>query len=397
MRMRTLGALALAAIAALALAACGSSSSSSSDAKSLLTDTFSGAHPVNSGQLNIDLTVTPSGSSTLTSPISLSFGGPFQSLGKGKLPKSNFNISLSSGGKSGSLGLLSTGTNGYVTLQGTSYALPAATFKKLESSFSQLASSPGSGGSGSGTLAKLGIHPLNWLSNPSVIGSENMGGTDTTHIRASVNVAALLVDVDTFLRKASSAGVSGTSQAASGLSATTRQKIAGEVRSPTFDVWTGKSDRTVRKLAIQLSLPVTGQISTQLGGLSSAAIGLTMKYSDLNQPQTISAPTKVRPYSEFSSKLQTFLASIQGSLGGAASSGSTDNGSTGSSSGGAGSSSGSTGSSSGSTGSSSGSTGSSTAGQAGASSAVQRYSQCIVNAKNDVTKMQKCARLINGQ
>ncbi len=31
----------------------------------------------------------------LTDPITLSFGGPFQSRGTGKLPASNFNISIS--------------------------------------------------------------------------------------------------------------------------------------------------------------------------------------------------------------------------------------------------------------------------------------------------------------
>ena len=97
----------------------------------------------------------PSGSSTLNGPITLSFGGPFQSLGKGKLPKSNFNVSISALGKTGSLGILSTGTTGYVTLQGTSYQLPAATFQKLESSFAALASSPG-GGSGSGRCRSSG-------------------------------------------------------------------------------------------------------------------------------------------------------------------------------------------------------------------------------------------------
>jgi hypothetical protein len=380
-RIRTTLVLVLAAIAVVAVSACGSSSNSG-DAKTLLDQTFSGAHPVNSGTLSFSLTLTPSGSSTLTKPISISFGGPFQSLGKGKLPRSNFNISLSSGGQSGSLGLLSTGTSGYVTLQGTSYALPAATFQKLESSFSQLESSPGgSDSANSGALAKLGIHPLHWLSNPSVVGTESMGGTDTTHIRANVNVAALLADVNTFLQKASTVGVSGTSQVASSLSATTRQKIASEVRSPTFDVWTGKSDKTVRKLSIGLNLPVSGQVSTQLGGMSSAGIALNMQYGNLNEPQTISAPTNVHPYAEFSSKLQSFLQTIQGTLGTTSSgTGTTTSGSA----------------TSGATTSTTSTTPPATSGS-GSSAAVQRYSQCILNAKNDVTKMQQCASLINGQ
>ena len=77
----------------VALSACGGSSD---DATSLLKQTFSGPHKVNSGKLAIVLRVDPSGSSTLKAPITLSFGGPFQSLGKGKLPQSNFDVSLSS-------------------------------------------------------------------------------------------------------------------------------------------------------------------------------------------------------------------------------------------------------------------------------------------------------------
>lgn len=375
---RTLGVLLVSALACLAVAACGSSNSSG-QAGPLLKETFSGSHPVNSGNLVFSLTLTPSGSSTLKGPISLSFGGPFQSLGSGKLPKSNFNVSLTAQGKTDSLGLISTGTAGYVTLQGVSYELPASTFRKLESSFAGVATSP-SGGSGSGALGKLGIHPLDWLSSPSVVGQASVAGTDTTHIRATINVSQLLGDLDTFLQKASSVGVSGANKIPTSISASTRSQIASEVQHPTFDVWTGNGDKTVRQLVIGLTLPVTGQVSTLLGGLRSAGIALTMRYADLNQPQTINAPTTVRPFSEFESKLRTFLSAIEGSVNSAAG--------------------GALGSATGSASSSSGSTATSTAGSTGSSSAsknVQRYSQCIINAHNDVSKMQQCASLINGQ
>jgi hypothetical protein len=374
--VRTACALLLAALMSLAVAACGSSSGAG-QANSLLKQTFSGTHPVNSGNLSFNLTVTPTGSNTLKTPISLSFGGPFQSLGSGKLPKSDFNVSLTGEGTGGTLGIVSTGTTGYITLQGTSYQLPAATFHKLESSFAGLGSNP-SGGSGS--LSKLGIQPLHWLSNPSVVGTESVDGTSTTHIRATINVAALLADLNTFLERASSVGVSGANKISSTLSATTRNKIAEEVRNPTFDVWTGSSDKTVRRLVIQLTLPVSGQVSTLLGGLSSAGIALTMRYADLNQPQTISAPTAVRPFNQFESKLRSFLSGLEQSLG-------------------AGTGAGALGSSTGAAGSPGTTTGSSNASSSasGTSNSVQRYSQCIINAHNDVAKMQQCASLINGK
>jgi hypothetical protein len=373
---RLLSVLVAACATCAVLSACGGSSD---DATTLLKQTFSGPHKVNSGKLAIVLRVDPSGSSTLKAPITLSFGGPFQSLGKGKLPQSNFDVSLSYGAGGGSIAILSTGTNGYVTFQGQSYQLPAASFQKLESSFSGIASSAGVQGGNSNVLSKLGIQPLHWLRNPAVVGTENVGGASTTHIRASINVAALLADLNTFLVRAASVGVSGAARFPHGISAASRQRFASEVMNPRFDVWTGTSDKTIRKLQIGLTLPVTGQISTLLGGLSSAGIGLSMQYSDLNQPQTITAPTSVQPYSQFQTKLRTFEQGLQNTLTGQA----TGSGST-------------TPSASGTTGPS-GTTGlSGTAGASGTTSKYQAYGQCIQAARGDVGKMQQCAPLLNG-
>jgi hypothetical protein len=371
----------LAGAAILALSACGSSGGSG-DASTLLNQTFSGPHAVNSGNLSFSITVNPSGSSTLRGPITLSFGGPFQSLGKGKLPASNFSISIGALGRSGSLSILSTGTNGYVTLQGTSYQLPAATFQKLESSFAQVTAS--GGGSGSGTLSKLGISPLRWLTNPSVVGKETVGGVDTTHIRAGIDVNAFLKDFSTVLQRASSLGVSGASSLKGGISDSTRARIAASVKNPSFDVWTGNSDKTLRRLALSLTVPVTGQISGLLGGLTSAQIGMDMKYASLNQPQTITAPTALRPFSEFTTKLRSFLSSVQSA--GAAVTGGAASGAPGA----AGSGAPLTGSGA-TTGSASGT------GTTGASSSVQRYSACLQAAGQDVTKMQSCASLLSGK
>jgi hypothetical protein len=371
-RRKAFRGLVMVVLASLGVAACGSASSGSANPNTLLTQTFTGTHKVTSGDLNLTLTIDPSGSSVLSGPITLSFGGPFQTRGAGKLPESNFTVSASALGRGVALGVISTGTAGYVTLQGASYQMPQATFQKLESSFSQLTSTPGAS-SGSGTLGKLGIQPLKWLTNPTVVGTENVGGAQTTHIHAGVNVSALLTDLNTVLEKASSLGVSGAGSLKSGIPAADRNKIASEIKNPSVDIWTGTSDKTIRRLTITLTVPVTGTTSSELGGLTSANIGLTMQYSDLNQPQTIKAPTTVRPFSEFQSKLNAFVQELQGAAGGAL---------------GGSSSSSSSGSSSGSGSSSSGGT------STGSSSNVTRYSQCIQSAGGDVGKMQKCAALL---
>ena len=353
-------------LASLTVAACGSASSGSANPSTLLSQTFTGTHKVTSGNLNLTLTIDPSGSSTFSGPITLSFGGPFQTRGAGKLPESNFTVSASALGRSVALGVLSTGTAGYVTLQGTSYQMPQATFQKLESSFAQLTSTPGAS-SGSNSLVKLGIQPLHWLTHPTVVGTENVGGTQTTHIHAGVSVNALLNDLNTVLEKASSLGVSGASSLKAGIPAADRSKIASAIKSPSVDIWTGTSDKTIRRLTLTLTLPVTGKTSSELGGMTSADLGLTMRYSDLNQPQTIKAPTTVRPFTEFQSKLNAFVVALQSAVGSTVSGGG----------GGAGASSGG---------------GTST----GTGSSVAQYSQCIQQAGTDVSKMQKCATLLGG-
>jgi hypothetical protein len=377
--LRLMWALMAIVFCCLTLAACGGGSSG--DAQTLLKQTFSGPHKVSSGKLNIAVTVDPSGSSTLKNPITLTFGGPFQSLGTGKLPQSNFNVSLSAGGNAGTLGILSTGTAGYVSFQGQAYQLPQAAFQKLESSFSSVASAPGSSGS-SNILSKLGIQPLHWLQNPSIVGNETVGGASTTHVRATINVAALLGDFNTFLGRAASLGVSGASSFPHGISAASQSKVASEVQNPRFDVWTGTSDKTIRRLQISLTLPVTGQISTLLGGLRSADIGLSMEYDNLNQPQSITPPTSVQPYSQFQSKLRIFEQGIQSAITSQVP-GLSQGTSTGSAT----------------TPTTSGSSGSTTAPSgsgSGSSAKAQAYGRCIQAAGSDVSKMQQCAPLLNG-
>ena len=89
---------------------------------------------------------------------------------------------------------------------------------------------------------------------------------------------AFLTDLNTALKP-------GASAVKSGLSASARQQITAAVRNPSVEVWTGTSDKTIRRLTISLTLG--GKAAAAIGGASSADIGLTLQYANLNQPQTI--------------------------------------------------------------------------------------------------------------
>ncbi|MHB1567926.1 MAG: hypothetical protein ACYC0H_01865 [Solirubrobacteraceae bacterium] len=348
-----------AGLAALALGACGASSATSAgqsqNAKSLLQQTFAKGHPIRSGVLTFSLSAKPAGSSMFTTPISLTINGPFQSRGSGQVPESNFTLTVSGLGQSGSLGVISTGSSGYLTLAGTAYQLPAASFQKLQSSFSAV----GGGGSQGGFTA-LGLDPMKWLVNPTVAGSDTVAGAATTHIHAGVDVAALLTGVNKLLAKAASTTSSATIPKS--ITPANQQKIAHEIKNATVDIWTGKSDHTLRRLTVNLDVPVSGKMATTLGGLQSAAITIEIQYADLNQAQTISAPANVAPYSQFTVKLRSIVSGALGGLGAGAL----------------------------------GSLGGSSSSGSGGSANVSKYSQCIQKAGGDVTKMQKCSSLLNG-
>ena len=342
------------AMSALLIAACGSASG---DASKLLQQTFTGQHRISSGILEVELALDPTPSSTLKGPITLSFGGPFQTLGEGKLPQSSFTIGLGGAGFGGSIGIASTGSVGYVVLKGVGYRLPQASFERLEWSFAG-AATPSAGG----LVNRLGTA----LTNPKVVGQDSIGGAETTHIRAVVDVPAVLADLSSILRRASSLGVSGASGLRTGLSPAVQQRIAAEIRDPTFDLWTGVHDKTLRRLEIGATLPVSGQIG-QLLGSSSVDVDLSVQYSQLNEPQTISPPAVVRPFGALASKLRGLQQSLEGAI------------------------------VSGQLPTPAASSSASRATTTASSEPVLSYSECIEAAGNDVAKMQKCASLLAGQ
>src|SRR4051812_13332740 len=86
--------LALAALLAALVAGCGGgdgggkSADEDSSVDQVLKDTFSGKKKVDSGKLDLTLKLDiQGGSGEVQGPISVKLSGPFQTQGKGKLPK----------------------------------------------------------------------------------------------------------------------------------------------------------------------------------------------------------------------------------------------------------------------------------------------------------------------
>lgn len=350
-RARAVVALLVVALTAWGLAACGDSDGggagggSTADAETLLTRTFTGAHEMSSGRVDLKLTILAEGDPSINGPIELLVEGPFQTAGDDELPKFDLAVELAVQGQRFKAGLISTSDRLFVEFGGTAYEAPAALIAQLRDSYRD-AQRDGSGAK----LDLAGLDPMSWLEDPTVVGAETAGGVESDHIASDLDIGALLDDLDVLLGKLRDqlpAGAAG-GQIPERIPADTRRQIEDAVKQASVDVWTGQDDKNLRKLALDAAI----ELPESSDGPSSIDVDLTFELHELNEPQTIEAPETTRPLSELLGQLQGLLG---GALGGGALGG--DSGS-------------------------------------GAAENIDEYTTCLQDAGSDVTKAQRCAELL---
>ena len=349
---RSLQAILLALLAALALAvgACGgdgNEASEDTDVNTLLSDTFKGNKDVKSGKLDLKLNIDAKGAEGVNGPITMSVSGPFQSQGAKKLPKFDIDFAFEGAGQSIKAGLTSTGTKGFVNFQGNEYAVSDQVFNQFKAGYEQAQSQ---GKQQNQSLSSLGLDPRQWLTNPKNEGEAKVGDDDTIKITGGIDVNKLLDDVNTALQKTKQLGVQGTQQLPSQLTEAQKKQVADAVKDPRVEIYTGKDDTILRRMVIALG------ITDPQGASGSANIKFDLAISDLNEDQKVSEPSGAKPFDELLSKLGGLGIGGAGGTGGAGAGG--------------------------------GSSGSSN------NKNLEKYSQCIQAAGNDVAKARKCADLL---
>jgi hypothetical protein len=330
--------LALIAVAvAVGIAACGGKGDSA-NARQVVKQTFAGKKRVDSGRLNLSMTanLTASGlaATQLKEPIVIKMSGPFQSRGDTKLPAMDLELSATGSGSDFSAGAVSTGDKGYVTFQGKPYSVPDSTFTRFKRDFEQQQKQDNQSSTNL-DLKALGINPDNWLENPKNEGDEDVGGATTTHVSSNVNLDALLADVDRLLKRADKLGLSQQQlqQVPQGLNSQSRKQIKSSIKKAKVDIWTGKDDKTLRRLRLDVSFVLPPALQSQAQGVKGGDIKLDLEVADVNKPQNIKAPANPRPWSELQQQIgQSALGSSLGGSSGGSSGGGSSSGSTGSSS-----------------------------------------------------------------
>jgi hypothetical protein len=355
--------LAVSLLAAAALVAGCGSSGSSTDARALIDKAFK--QSISSADVTLNIQAKVNGVASLSQPISFKVAGPYQSNGKGKLPSFNWQISIAGGGQAFSGGLLSTGDNAFVNFQGTNYEIGTASIAKINQQRTQTG--------GAKSLKDFGIDPQAWVKDPQNKGDGNVNGVDTTHVQATVDVGRMFTDFNKTIAKAG--GAMGTTATPRQLTPSQLSTIEQVVKSPKFDIYVGKSDSKIRRLAVSVDFQIPASQQAKFKGAQGGTLTFSIDFANVGKPQTITAPANARPISE----LQQQLGGITGGLGGLGGSGAS--GGSGAGSGGSGG--------SGSGGSGTGGTKTPTPAQFAA------YSKCLQAANpSDTAAIQKCAQLL---
>jgi hypothetical protein len=268
----------------------GGSSSNSEDPQKVLDETFNNPTKVTSGVL--DVSINGSAEGDQSGDFTASISGPFQTEGNDKtaFPQLDLtaNASVSGGGPSFSFdgSLITTKDNAYVEYQDQAYEVGTDAFKQFTQAYAQSAKQNQS--QSGNPFSRFGVDPSAWLTNITNEGTTDVEGTDTIQIHGDADVAQIVSD----LQKISQATGSATTPQ---LTPDQIDQLKGSVKDASIDVYSGTDDHLLRKLAVTLSIAPPASTGATV---SSVDLNFSVTLSDVNQPQTITAPSNAKPLSD---------------------------------------------------------------------------------------------------
>jgi hypothetical protein len=268
-------------LGAFALAGCGGGGGDDASASDLIQQTFGNDAQLKSGRIGLGLNADLESGS-----VQASVNARFSQGQAGQLPKLDGTLKLDSG-NAGTIqaGAISLGDKGYITVGGQAFEVPAADWKTFTDGYLADQKTSDKQRSAQPTLSSLGIHPQQWLIDPKKDGEGEIAGDKTIHMTADVDVAKMLEDIAKVAEK------TGASDQVSALGT--------GIKSATVQIDTGADDHRLRQLQIHMVL-------------NTGTLDLRVTYSDLDQPQTITAPKDAHPMSDLTTALQQALGTGSG-------------------------------------------------------------------------------------
>ena len=268
----------------------GGSSSNSEDPQQVLDQTFNNPTKITSGKLNLSIDGSAEGQQS--GNFSATISGPFQTdpSNKTTFPQLDLtaNVSGSQGGPSISFdgSLIATKDNAYVEYQNQAYEVGTAAFQQFATAYAKAAKQNQANGSSSG-FSQFGIDPKTWLTNVSNEGTTDIDGTNTIHIHGDADVGKIVTD----LQKVSQQ-TSGTTQQ---ISPDQLKQLTDAVQTASIDVYSNADNHLLTKLAVSLAIAPPSSAGSSVSKIN---VNFSITLSDVNQPQTITAPSNPKPIAD---------------------------------------------------------------------------------------------------
>jgi hypothetical protein len=291
-------AVALILVLAAAVGGCGGDDGGggSEDPNQVLEQTFDNPTAITSGQLAIS--VDGSAEGTQSGDLTATIEGPFQrdQNDRTALPQVDLSADVSASGAGQSFdfqgGLVATQDNAYVEYQDQAYEVGSALFEQFKRAYEQSARQASQNDQdASSILDQLGIDPRGWFTNLTNEGDEEVDGQDTIHIHGDANVDQIAAD----FQKVAERAAGGTAQ----VTPSQLDQLKSAIEDAGVDVYSGKDDHILRKLSVSLS--ITPPASAQ-AEVSSVTVNFSITFSDVNEPQEITAPADAKPITDLLSQ-----------------------------------------------------------------------------------------------
>lgn len=273
----------------------GSGGGSDEDAAALLDKAF--GQPVASADVDIDAQLDIEGRPGFEDPLRIRATGPYVRSER-SLPKLDLDISIEAQGAGQAIqaGVLSTGDRLFVKFGGAFYEQSPEQVARTNRELAR------EGGDDSGTFADLGLDARKWVVDAEIEGEEEIGGVTTEHVKGTLDVEAVMTDVNG-LAKRSSGTLADAGQAAKPLGKREIERLAKSVDNPSFDVYVGKDDHVVRRVSLRIDVEVPEQDRKRVGGVTSASVRLSAQLADVGGDQQVEAPRSSHPLSDLTTQL----------------------------------------------------------------------------------------------
>ena len=262
-------------LAVLALAGCGGSDR----ANEILSQTAANLGEIRSGNLTLRLIVSPREGTR--GRVGFELQGPF-ALRPGRLPVAKIEYTQIAGAREATATFISTGTNAYAEVNGKAYELPPDSIEVVRQAAARIGGSSG--------LGRFDIR--SWVKDPVLMGGGSVGGAATDHVSADLDVVAAANGLLRLVRE--------LGRDAPTIEGDEAERLQDAVESSSFDVWSGREDRLLRRLLLEaeLGFEVPESLRRALGDVVGAKVEFELAVSDPNEPVSVRPPANPLPSSQ---------------------------------------------------------------------------------------------------